>query len=206
MAHEDTIQPSLRCVPISASKFPRLLQGDWVAPNATVIGDVRLGEGASIWHGVIVRGDTMQVSIGKNSTIQDLTRIGSNSQQTGGQVIIGENVQVGPNVQLDACTLEDNSFVGMGATIQHGATVSSFSVVSAGAVVTEGTTVPSGQIFAGAPARYLRDLTQEEKHLISEHKMEMQQLAQVYSEETEKTFRDVLNSEDDYMKYRRQDP
>ena len=206
MAHEDTIQPSLRCVPISASKFPRLLQGDWVASNATVIGDVRLCEGASIWHGVIVRGDTMQVSIGKNSTIQDLTRIGSNSQQTGGQVIIGENVQVGPNVQLDACTLEDNSFVGMGATIQHGATVSSFSVVSAGAVVTEGTTVPSGQIFAGAPARYLRDLTQEEKHLISEHKMEMQQLAQVYSEETEKTFRDVLNSEDDYMKYRRQDP
>lgn len=62
-------------------------------------------------------------------------------------------------MQLDACTLEDNSFVGMGATIQRGATVSSFSVVSAGAVLTEGTTVPSGQIFAGAPARYLRDLT-----------------------------------------------
>lgn len=176
-----------------------------MAPNATVIGDVTLGEGASLWHGVIVRGDTLAVSIGKNSTIQDLTRIGSGSQ-AGGQVTIGENVQVGPNVQLDACTLEDNSFVGMGATVQAGATVSSFSVVSAGAVVTEGTTVPSGQIFAGAPARYLRDLTQEEKHLLSEHKMEMQQLAQVYSEETEKTFREVLDSQDDYLKYRRQDP
>lgn len=58
-AHEDTIQPSLRCVPISAAKFPRLLSGDWIAPNATVIGDVRLGEGASLWHGVIVRGDTL---------------------------------------------------------------------------------------------------------------------------------------------------
>ena len=134
-----------------------------------------------------------------------MTRIGSNSQE-GGQVNIGENVSVGANVQLDACTLEDNSFVGMGATIQRGATVSSFSVVSAGAVLTEGTTVPSGQIFAGAPATYLRDLTQEEKHLISEHKMELQQLSQVYSEETEKSFREVLNGEDEYLKYRRQDP
>eukprot|EP00354_Favella_ehrenbergii_P000814 CAMPEP_0170463288 /NCGR_PEP_ID=MMETSP0123-20130129/8460_1 /TAXON_ID=182087 /ORGANISM="Favella ehrenbergii, Strain Fehren 1" /LENGTH=357 /DNA_ID=CAMNT_0010728691 /DNA_START=35 /DNA_END=1108 /DNA_ORIENTATION=- len=203
-AHEDTIQPSLRCVAISASKFPRLLDGDWIAPNATVIGDVRLGEGASLWHGVIVRGDTLEVSIGKNSTVQDLTRIGSNSQE-GGKVTIGENVAVGPNVQLDACTLEDNCFIGMGATVQRGATVSSFSVLSAGAVLAEGETVPAGQIFAGAPARYLRDLTQEEKHLIAEHKMEMQQLSQVYSEETEKSFREVLSSEDNYLKYRRQD-
>jgi len=89
MAHEDTIQPSLRCVAISSSKFPRLLKGDWVAPNATVIGDVRLGEGASLWHGVIIRGDTLSVSIGKNSTIQDLTRIGSTA---GGEARIGENV------------------------------------------------------------------------------------------------------------------
>jgi len=61
--------PSLRCVPISASKFPRLLDSDWVAPNATVIGDVNLAAGASLWHGVIVRGDTAQVSIGKNTAI-----------------------------------------------------------------------------------------------------------------------------------------
>jgi len=78
-AHEDTLVPSLRCVPISASKFPRLLDGDWVAPNATVIGDVQLGEGSSLWHSTIVRGDTAQVSIGKNTAIQDLTRIGSNA-------------------------------------------------------------------------------------------------------------------------------
>lgn len=69
MAHCDTVVPSLRCVPISASKFPRLLDGDWVAPNATVIGDVRLGEGSSLWHSVIVRGDTAQVIIGKNTAI-----------------------------------------------------------------------------------------------------------------------------------------
>lgn len=90
--------PSLRCVPISSSKFPRLLDGDWVAPNATVVGDVRLGEGASLWHSVIVRGDTAAISIGKNSMIQDCSRIGSNSMQSGDKVSIGENVYVGANV------------------------------------------------------------------------------------------------------------
>ena len=149
------------------------LQGDWVAPNPTVIGDVQLGEGSSLWHSVIVRGDTAKVTIGKNTAIQDLTRIGSNAQQAGDKVTIGENVYVGANVSLDACTLEDNAFVGMGASVGRGAKVESFAVVSAGAVIPEGVTVPSGQIFAGAPAKYLRDLTQEEKHLMSEHKMEL---------------------------------
>ena len=183
-----------------------LIQGDWVAPNATVIGDVSLAEGSSLWHSTIVRGDTAQVSIGKNTAIQDLTRIGSNASKAGDKVTIGENVYVGANASLDACTLDDNSFVGMGATISRGARVESFAVVSAGAVVQEGVTIPSGQIFAGAPAKYLRDLTQEEKHLMTEHKQELQQLSQVYAEETEKTFREVIDSEDDYLKYIRMDP
>lgn len=80
-------------------------------------------------------------------------------------------------MSLDACILEDNSFVGMGSTVKRGAKVEPFGVVSAGAVVEENTTVPSGQIFAGAPAKYLRDLTQAEKHLMTEHKLEMQQLS-----------------------------
>ena len=67
--HDDRIVPSMRCVPISDSKFPRLLSSDWVAPNATVIGDVNVAEGASLWHGVIVRGDQAAINIGKNSII-----------------------------------------------------------------------------------------------------------------------------------------
>jgi len=150
-----------------------LLAGDWIAPNATVIGDVQIGEGSSFWHSVIVRGDTCQVNIGKNTAVQDGTRIASNAQKAGDKVTIGENVYVGANVSLDACTLDDNAFVGMGSTISRGARVESFAVVSAGAIVAEGVTVPSGQIFAGSPAKYLRDLTQEEKHLMTEHKMEL---------------------------------
>ena len=68
-AHEDTLVPSLRCVPTSDNKFPKLLAGDWVAPNATVIGDVHLGEGSSLWHGVTIRGDTAAIKIGKNTTV-----------------------------------------------------------------------------------------------------------------------------------------
>ena len=83
-------------------------------------------------------------------------------------------MQVGANSRLDACTLENFAFVGMGASVHRGAKVESFGVLSAGGVLEEGNTVPSGQIFAGSPAAYLRDLTQEEKHLMAEHKLEMQ--------------------------------
>lgn len=91
----------------------------------------------------------------------------------------------------------------MGATVKRGAKVQPFAVVSAGAVVEEGVTVPSGQIFAGCPAKYLRDLTQEEKHLMTEHKLEIQQLSQIYCEETELTFREQINRRDELIKYHR---
>jgi len=175
--HADRYVPSLRCIPISASAFPKLLDADWVAPNATVIGDVNLAEGASLWHGVVVRGDTASVSIGKNSIVQDLAHIGSNAARAGDAVVIGDNVHIGTNANIDVCTLDNFAFVGMGATVHRGAKVESFGVLSAGAVLAENDVVPAGQIFVGSPAHYLRDLTQEEKHLMAEHKLEMQQLS-----------------------------
>ena len=69
MANEERLVPSLRCVPISDSKYPKLLDAHWVAPNATVIGDVELGEGSSLWHGVVLRGDTAKITVGRNSII-----------------------------------------------------------------------------------------------------------------------------------------
>ena len=73
MGHRDMRVPSLRMIPISDSKFPKLLDSDWVAPNATVIGDVHLAEGSSLWHGSVIRGDTAKIIIGKNTVVQDLT-------------------------------------------------------------------------------------------------------------------------------------
>jgi carbonic anhydrase/acetyltransferase-like protein (isoleucine patch superfamily) len=183
------------------------LQADWIAPNATVIGDVRLGAGSSFWHGVVARGDTAEISVGRNSVIQDLVHLGSTSdREAGDKVSIGDSVHVGANAVLDACTLESFAYVGMGAHVGKGAVVESFAVVAAGAHVPAGATVPSGQVWAGAPARYLRDLTQEEKHLISEHHLEMQQLSQIYCEETEKSFRELIDSRDRLLQYKFADP
>eukprot|EP00349_Pseudokeronopsis_sp_Brazil_P001099 CAMPEP_0202965426 /NCGR_PEP_ID=MMETSP1396-20130829/9402_1 /ASSEMBLY_ACC=CAM_ASM_000872 /TAXON_ID= /ORGANISM="Pseudokeronopsis sp., Strain Brazil" /LENGTH=320 /DNA_ID=CAMNT_0049688135 /DNA_START=156 /DNA_END=1119 /DNA_ORIENTATION=- len=118
----------------------------------------------------------------------------------------GDNVYVGPNVTLDNCTLENFCNVGMGATVHSGAVVESFAMVAAGAVVAPGTVVPSGQIWAGNPARYLRDLTQEEKHYRSEHHLEMQEMASVYYEATEKSFREQIAQRDEFFQYRLEDP
>ena len=104
---------------------------------------------------------------------------------------------VGANAKIDGCELESFAYVGMGASVGQGSLVESFAVVAAGAQVPENTTVPSGQIYAGSPARYLRDLTQQEKHLIGEHHFEMQQLAQVYNEMTEMSFREQLDAKND---------
>ena len=136
--------------------------------------------------------------------IQDNSHIGSSDRT--GDVIIGDNVYVGPNARLDSCELESFAYVGMGASVAKGAVVESFAVVAAGANVPEGTRVPSGQVFAGSPAKYLRDLSQHEKHLISEHHLEMQQLAQVYNEMTEMTPREQINQVDTYLMYQFQDP
>ena len=94
----------------------------------------------------------------------------------------------------------------MGSSVRRGARVEPFAVVSAGAIIEEGVTVPTGQIWAGAPAKYLRDLSQDEKHLMAEHKLETQQLSLVYAEETEKTFREIMDSLDDSLQNKRQDP
>lgn len=119
---------------------------------------------------------------------------------------VGDNVYVGPNAVLDACTLESFSYVGMGSHVGKGARVESFGVVASGAHVAPGETVPSGQIWAGSPAKYLRDITQEEKHLLSEHHLEIQQLSQMYAEVTEQTFREMLDHRDELIKYHRADP
>lgn len=178
-APSDRLVQSMRCVPLSRSVYPKLLTADWVAPNATVIGDVELEAGSSIWHSALLRGDTARIRVGKNSLIQD--RVVLKSSQAGdSEISIGDNVFVGPNAQLDACTLDDFSFVGMGATIGRGVVVEPYAVVAAGSVVPEGTVVPSGQVWAGHPAQYLRDVTQEEKHQISENLIELQQLSQIY--------------------------
>lgn len=167
---QDRLVPSLRCIPVSARKYPKLLSSDWVAPNVVAVGDIEMAEGSSLWHGVVLRGDQAKISIGKNAVVQDNVHIKSSN---GEPVTIGENSYIGAGSKLDQCTVEPFAYVGVNARIEPGVTVESYAIVASGAVVKEGTVVKSGQVFAGSPAKYLRDVSQHEKHLINEHMLDM---------------------------------
>jgi len=132
----------------------------FVAPNATVIGDVELGDQASLWFGVIVRGDDEPIRIGARSNIQDGSVIHVSSHVQG--TTVGTDVTVGHMVLLHACTLQDGSFVGMGSTLLDEVVVETGAMVAAGSLVTPGKVVKAGELWAGRPARKVREMGEDE--------------------------------------------
>ncbi len=144
--------------------FPKISAKAFIAPGAVVIGDVEIGEDSGIWFGVVVRGDVNYIRIGSRTNIQDVTIV--HVTRKTGPTIIGNNVTVGHAAVLHACTLEDGCFIGMGATVMDGVVVESGAQVAAGALVTPGKRVPKGQIWAGNPAKYFRDLNEKEQAFI----------------------------------------
>ena len=140
--------------------LPTIHPSVFIAPTAAVIGDVHIGPETNIWYGTVVRGDVNHIRIGARTNLQDGTMV----HVTGGghATYIGDDITVGHHAILHACTLEDLCFIGMQACVMDGAVVESRAMVAAGALVTPGKRVPSGQLWAGNPARYKRDLTEEE--------------------------------------------
>lgn len=136
----------------------------FIAPGAAIVGDVHIGAGSGVWFGCVIRGDVNTVRIGERTNIQDSTTI--HVTRHTGPTSIGSGVTIGHGVLLHACTLEDDCFIGMRATIMDGAVVESGGWVAAGALVTPGKRIPKGQIWAGNPAKYFRDLTPEEQAFI----------------------------------------
>ncbi len=136
--------------------WPEIDDTAYIASSAVVMGAVRIGADASIWHNVTLRGDGNYITIGKGTNIQDNAVVHIDSQTL--PAIIGEYVTVGHSAIIHACTLHDYAFVGMGAIVLDGAVVESGAVVAAGAVVTPGKTVPSGQLWAGSPARLMKEI------------------------------------------------
>ncbi|HRI76290.1 MAG TPA: gamma carbonic anhydrase family protein [Alphaproteobacteria bacterium] len=144
--------------------MPRLGHKVWIAPGAHIVGDVEIGDGANIWYNCVVRGDVNDIKIGARTNIQDGTVIHVSSTLQG--TYIGADVTVGHMALLHACTVEDAAFIGMQACVMDGAYVESGAMVAAGALVTPGKRVPAGQLWAGSPARFMRELTAEEKAYI----------------------------------------
>ena len=142
-----------------AGHSPRLHPESWVAPNATVVGQVILAEGASAWYGAILRAEAETIEIGAGTNIQDGVTI---HVDPGFPARIGSGVSVGHNAVLHGCTIEDDSLVGMGAVVLNGAVVGSGSLIAAGAVVPQGAVIPAGSMVAGVPGKVRRELSDDE--------------------------------------------
>ena len=137
-------------------KYPQFGKDCFVAPNATVVGDVEMGDQVSIWFNAVVRGDVNSIRIGNKVNIQDGVIIHATYKKT--TVNIGNDVSIGHNAIVHGCTLHEKVLVGMGAIIMDNAVVEKNSIIAAGAVVTEGTHVESGTIYGGIPARKIKDI------------------------------------------------
>jgi carbonic anhydrase/acetyltransferase-like protein (isoleucine patch superfamily) len=145
---------------------PRIHDQAWIAPNAVVIGNVEIGAQSGIWFNCVLRGDTNLIRIGERSNVQDGTIIHVNPGETM-QCLIGDDVTIGHGAIIHACRLQDRAFVGIGAIVLDEAVVESGGVLAAGAVLTPGKRLPAGELWAGAPARKLRDLSEDDRFRFS---------------------------------------
>lgn len=143
-------------------KYPQLGANCFVAPNATIIGDVTMGDECSIWFNAVVRGDVNYIRIGNRVNIQDGAVIHCTFEKNATE--IGNNVTIGHSAIVHGCTVRDNVLIGMGAIIMDRCDVQSNSIVAAGAVVLEGTIVETNSIYAGVPAKKVKDLPPGSMH------------------------------------------
>ncbi|MEI7669992.1 MAG: gamma carbonic anhydrase family protein [Pseudomonadota bacterium] len=144
---------------------PTIAEDAFIAEGAVIIGDVNIGSESNIWYGCVIRGDVNYIRIGERTNIQDGSVVHVTRKTC--PTIIGNGVTIGHSVLLHGCTLEDDCFIGMHATIMDGAVVESGAWVAAGALVSPNKRIPKGQIWAGNPARYLRDMKPEEAAFIA---------------------------------------
>ena len=138
--------------------YPSFGKNCFIAPNATIVGDVIMGEEGSVWFNAVVRGDVNSIRMGNKVNIQDGAVIHCTYQRT--QTIIGNNVSIGHNAIVHGCRIHDNVLIGMGAIVMDNAEIGSNSIIAAGAVVLEGTQVPPGVIYAGVSAKKVKDIEQ----------------------------------------------
>ena len=141
-------------------KTPQIAASAWIAPNATVIGDARLGDNVSIWWNAVLRGDNDPIHIGANSNIQDGSVLHTDE---GVPMHIGANVTVGHMVMLHGCTVGDNSLIGIGSVILNRAVIGKHSIVGANSLIPEGKVFPDGVLIVGSPGKVVRELSEEEK-------------------------------------------
>ena len=139
--------------------YPQFGENCFIAPNATIVGDVVMGNECSIWFNAVLRGDVNSIRVGNKVNVQDGAVIHCTFQRT--KAIIGNNVSIGHNAIVQGCTVEEDVLIGMGAIVMANAIVKSNTIIAAGAVVLEGYVCESGSIYAGVPAKKVKDISRE---------------------------------------------
>lgn len=160
--------------------WPRIAADVYIAPGAVVVGDVAIGAGASVWYGCVLRGDDHSITVGPRTNIQDGTiiHVMLNEYPT----VIGADVVIGHGVRMHGCTLADGCLIGIGSIVLDGASVESGAMLAAGAVLTPRKRIPARQLWAGSPARHLRDVTDAEIEFIAFDIRHYAGLARTYRE------------------------
>ncbi|MCG8576443.1 MAG: gamma carbonic anhydrase family protein [Flavobacteriales bacterium] len=138
---------------------PEIPKSCWLAENSTIVGDVVMGENCSIWFNAVIRGDVNSIRIGDNVNIQDGAVIHCTYEKT--KTDLGNNVSVGHNALVHGCRVGDNVLIGMGSIVMDNCVIEDNCIIAAGAVLLEGTRVESGSIYAGVPAKKVKDLSPE---------------------------------------------
>jgi gamma-carbonic anhydrase len=162
-------------------KSPKIHESAFIAGNAVIIGDVEIGEGASIWYGCILRGDVNHIRIGAKTNIQDMSMIHV-SRGEDYPTIIEEEVTVGHSVTLHGCYVEKGSLIGIGAIILDGARIGANSLIAAGSLVTPKTIIPPRSFVLGSPARVKRELNDEEIQDLQKFWQNYVKLSEIYKE------------------------
>jgi carbonic anhydrase/acetyltransferase-like protein (isoleucine patch superfamily) len=146
-------------------KSPAWGDNCFIAPNATIVGDVIMGANCSVWFNAVIRGDVNSIRIGNDTNIQDGAVIHATYQKAA--TIIGNRVSVGHNAIVHGCTLEDHILIGMAAIVMDHAVVEPYCIIAAGAVVLENTRCESGYLYAGIPAKKIKPITEEQRALLN---------------------------------------
>ena len=169
----------------------KLSAGSWVAPNATIVGDVNVGINATIWYNAVIKGINNKIEIGQASQIFDGVIVD-------GATKIGENTLIFSGSYLNNCTIGDDVIIEMGVTIEDGAVIENKSKISAGSRITSGTVVKSGQLWEGSPAIYTRDLTESDYSRMNNLLVQSAQIAEINAQEQNKNTSERQNDYDRY--------
>ena len=146
-------------------KSPKWGQDCFIAENATIVGEVNMGDNCSVWFNAVVRGDVNYISIGNNVNIQDGVVIHCTYLKA--STTIGDNVSIGHNALVHGCVLQNNVLIGMGAIVMDNVIVEEYTIIAAGSVVLENTVCESGFIYAGSPARKIKPISEEQRQLLN---------------------------------------